>query len=109
VNGASQTGSSLVIDGATTTQTDWLKAGDWIQLGTGSSSKLHKVVQDVDTDGSGNATLEIWPDLRSSPADNAAINLSTCKGVFRLNNNISSWNINSISSYGIEFEAVEAL
>jgi len=109
VNGASQTGSSLVIDGATTTQTDWLKAGDWIQLGTGSSSKLHKVVQDVDTDGSGNATLEIWPDLRSSPADDAAINLSTCKGVFRLKNNISSWNINSISSYGIEFEAVEAL
>jgi hypothetical protein len=35
VNGASQSGSSLVVDGAATSQTGWLLAGDYIQLGTG--------------------------------------------------------------------------
>lgn len=108
VSGGSQTGSTLLITGATASQTNWLKAGDWIQIGTGSSSKLHKVVKNVDTGSGGDATLEIWPDLRSSPASGSAITTTTCKGVFRLEGNMTSWNINNISSYGIEFSAVEA-
>lgn len=109
VNGADQTGSTLNISGATPSQTNWLKAGDYIQLGSASSAKLHKVLLDVDTDGSGEATLDIWPDLRASPSNGATVITNDCKGVFRLTDNSRSWNINNANSYGIAFDAIEAL
>jgi hypothetical protein len=44
------------------TMTGSLLAGDYIQLGSGTTARLHKVL--VDQSGSG--TLEIWPALRST-------------------------------------------
>ena len=109
VKGASQTGNTLLIDGATASQTGYLKAGDYIQLGSGISQRLHMVTADANTDGSGNATLSIEPALRTSPADNLAITVANCKGVFRLNSNETSWNANAISTYGITFGVKEYL
>jgi hypothetical protein len=109
VAGASQTGDTLAIDGLPTSVTGYLKRGDYIQLGSGSTTTLHKVLTDVDTDGSGAATLDIWPNLRSSPANNATVTLEDCKGRFRLVNPVSSWGIDNQSTYSISFEAVEAL
>lgn len=109
VNGGSQTGSSLVTDGWTTSTTGILKAGDWIQLGSGASSRLHKVLDDVNSDGSGNATISIWPDLRSSPLDNATITVSSPKGTWRLASNEVNYSIDEASIYGITFACVEAL
>lgn len=86
------------------TMTGTLKAGDYIQLGSGSSARLHQVL--VDKTGSGE--LEIWPDLRSTYTD-TAVTFNSAKGVFRLSTNITSWSINNASSYGISFEAVEAI
>jgi len=84
VNGASQTGGTLVIDGCTASQTGWLKAGDYIQLGSAGSATLHKVLQDADSDGSGNVTLDIWPYIRTAPVDDAAVTTSNTVGNFRL-------------------------
>ena len=109
VNGAGQTGNELVTDGWTTSQTGILKAGDYIQLGTGATSRLYKVLDDVNSDGSGNATLTVWPDLRSAPADNAAITVSNTKTTFRLNSAQTSWDINEATIYGLTFGAREAL
>lgn len=109
VNGASQTGYELVTDGWTPDTTGILKAGDYIQLGTGSSSRLYKVLDDVDSDGSGNATLDLWPNLRSSPSDDAAIVVSDCKSVFRLSTNVTEINVDQTSLYGVTFGALEAL
>lgn len=109
VKGGGQTGNSLLVDGATAGTVGWLKAGDWIQLGTGASSRLYKVLQDVTSDGDGNARIFIWPDLRSSPADNAAVRLENTVGVFRLANNNTAWSINEVCTYGISFSAVEAV
>jgi hypothetical protein len=81
-----------------------LLAGDYIQLGGGSSAKLHKVL--VDQTGSG--TLEIWPALRTD-YPSANVTYTDAKGVFRLNQNVSSWQITNANSYGISFEAVEAI
>ena len=81
-----------------------LLAGDYIQLGSGSSAKLHQVLLDQDGDGS----LEIWPALRSNYTG-ATVVFNNPKGVFRLSNNVTSWSINNASIYGISFEAVEAL
>lgn len=109
VNGASQTGQELVTDGWTTSTTGILKAGDYIQLGSASSAQLYKVLDDVNSNASGQATLTIYPDLRSSPLDNATITVSNAKGVFRLSNGQQSWDINEASVYGITFPAREAL
>lgn len=109
VNGGGQTGSALVIDSASPNEPTYLKAGDYIQLGTGSGTTLYKVLQDVSTNELGQATIDIWPNLRSSPADNAAVTVANTKGRFRLKDNVTQWGINEISSYGITFDCVEAL
>ena len=108
VNGGSQTGNELVTDGWTTSQTGILKAGDYIQLGSGATAQLYKILDDANSDGSGNATFTIWPSLRSSPADNATITVSSPKGVFRLTT-LPSWDIDEASIYGLTFGAREAL
>lgn len=109
VNGASQTGDTLAIDGLSTGLTDYFKAGDYISLGSGTSTQLYKVLTDTDSDVSGEATLDLWPDLRTSPSDNASVEVVNPRGLFRLKSPDVSWSINDISSYGISFEAVEAL
>lgn len=109
VDGGSQTGNELNIDGCPLSATGYLKAGDYIQLGSGSTSRLYKVLEDVDTDGTGSATLNLWPDLRTSPLDNSAVIVSSAKGVFRLSSNEASWAINSAGVYTISFGAMEAL
>tara|TARA_R110001592_G_scaffold21893_2_gene87653 strand:+ start:134 stop:721 length:588 start_codon:yes stop_codon:yes gene_type:complete len=91
-------------DAVSVVMTGTLKAGDYIQLGSGSSAKLHQVLLDQDGDGG----LEIWPSLRSDYTD-ATVTFDNPKGVFRLSNNVTSWSINNASIYGISFEAVEAL
>ena len=109
VNGAGQTGNELITDGWTTSTTGILKAGDWIQLGSGSSTRLYKVLDDVNSDGSGNATINIFPDLRSSPSNNATITLNDTKGIWRLSSNETGYSIDQMSVYGITFACVEAL
>jgi hypothetical protein len=92
---------------ATVTAGQTLLAGDYIQLGSGSTATLHKVL--VNYTGTGSAAdLEIWPALRM---DRSAISatLTNAKGVFRLNSNEQAWSINEASIYGITFGAMEAI
>jgi len=89
---------------ATVVMTGSLLAGDYIQLGSGPSAKLHQVL--VDQTGDGN--LEIWPKLRSDYTS-AVVVYNNAKGVFRLASNTSQWSINNASTYGISFEAVEVI
>ena len=88
----------------TVVMTGTLKAGDYIQLGSGATAKLHQVI--VDQNGSG--SLEIWPALRANYST-ATVTFNSPKGVFRLSTNLTSWSINNASTYGISFEAVEAI
>lgn len=105
VNGASQTGNTLITDGWTAGQTGILLAGDYI----GVNSRLHMVVEDANSDGSGNATLSIEPALRESPADNAPITISSPKVTMRLVEDVASWDLDTALFYGFSFSAVEAL
>jgi hypothetical protein len=109
VNGGSQVGDTLIIDSCSPSVTGFLLPGDYIQLGSSTTTQLYKVLTQVDTDASGNATLDLWPNLRTSPADNAAITVANTKGRFRLKDNVTQWGINEISSYGITFDCVEAI
>jgi hypothetical protein len=73
VNGASQTGSSLVVDGLSAAP----QAGDVFKIA--GVDLVYTVTADA-TVSSGGATLAINPALASSPADNAAITfLSTSR------------------------------
>ena len=109
VNGADQVGGSLSIDGCSNNITNWLKAGDYLQLGSGSTATLHKVLQNVNTDGSGQASLDLWPYMRTAPVDGSIVITSNAVGRFRLNSGEQDWTINNISSYGITFAAIEAI
>lgn len=70
VNGAGQTGTSLITDGWTNSVTV-LKAGDWIQID--GDKKVYTITEDAISSGAGAATLKIFPALRKSPPDNFAI------------------------------------
>lgn len=109
VNGPGQTGESLSIDGAATSQTGWLKAGDYIQLGTGATTTLHQTLADVDTNGSGQATFDIWPSMRSAPTDSSAVAVVNPQGRWRLAANTQGFSIGRSAIYGINFTAVEAI
>lgn len=109
VSGGSQTGDQLLTDGWTPSTTGILKAGDWIQLGTGSATRLYKVLDDVDSDLAGEATLNIFPSLRQSPANDAEVVVSSPKGQWRLATNETNFSIDEASIYGITFACVEAL
>lgn len=71
VAGAGQTGATLAVDGAPTSTTAWLKAGDVFGVG----GYLHMLTADADTSAGGTATLQFGPSLRASPADNAPLTL----------------------------------
>jgi hypothetical protein len=88
----------------TVVMTGSLKAGDYIQLGTDSTARLHQVL----VDQTGNGSLEIWPSLRSDYTDETVV-FDNPRGLFRLSTNVSSWSINNASAYGISFEAVEVI
>lgn len=109
VNGASQTGGSLAIDGLPASATGYLKAGDYIQLGSGLGATLHKVLKDVDSNASGEATLDVYPSVRSAPEDGATVTVSSAKGVFRLSSNQTQWSINEVTFFGLTFGAQEAI
>jgi hypothetical protein len=113
VNGAGQTGRSLITDGWTINKTPILKAGDYIQIGSGTAQRLYKNLTDANSNGSGQATFDIFPTLRESPADNAAITVANCKGVFRRASNSQPWTMTKGGGagqalYSIAFEAMEA-
>jgi hypothetical protein len=88
----------------TVTMTGTLLAGDYIQLGSGSTSTLHKVLQNR----SGSGTLEIWPALRVGRSSSAAT-LTNARGRFMLSSNEQAWSVNEASVYGISFGAMEVV
>jgi hypothetical protein len=109
VKGAGQVGNELVTDGWTINTPNILKAGDWIQLGSGATSRLHKVLDNVNSDATGTATLTLFPSLRSSPADNAFIVTTDTVGLWRLSTNDIEYNIQTGQFYGITLACMEAL
>ncbi len=106
---AVSSGSSIAVDSAPTSITGYLKAGDYIQVGTGTARQLFKVLADVDTNSLGEATIDVWPNVRTSIANNSLITVENAKGLFRLSSNEQTYSINEASFYGISFGAMEAL
>ena len=77
VNGASQTGSSLITDAWTAGYV--IPKGKWVSVSVSSLLYLYQTTAAVTANGSGQATLSLRPLLRASPADNAALNINPAK------------------------------
>lgn len=85
VNGSGQAGSEeLTIGSATPSIDDWLVEGDIIQVGPSSRPHWHRVLNNVDTDGSGNATIDVAPAIREGTLDGDQISYTSPLCLFRL-------------------------
>lgn len=104
VDGASQTGNTLVTDGWSATG---LKAGDFFSLGSDLDTRFYMLTADV-VPSAGAATLEFVPALRSSPADNDALEVVSPKVLLRLTSPVPS-QISSGGLYRLNFTAREAI
>jgi hypothetical protein len=109
VDGAGQTGNQLNTKGWTPSITGILRAGDWVQLGSGSSTRLYKVLDDVDSNASGEATLTLFPNLRTPSANLDSVILNSPQGQWRLSANDIDYTIQTGQFYGITLACMEAL
>jgi len=108
VNGASQTGNTLTVDGMSLSTTV-AKAGDYFQLGTGVNARLYMFTEDLVSDGAGAGTATFEPNLRASPNDNDQLDITDPVGAFRLSENTSEWMSNYSSTYDVTISFREAL
>lgn len=110
VAGAGQTGESLAVDNGPSSQSNWLRAGDMISYSNGSFIELKIVTSDVNTDGGGLATIPISPEIHSSPANNASVDIVVpIIGTWRLSSaNGAAWNnkpgVDILSDFAISLE-----
>jgi len=102
VNGASQTGTSLILDGAQASTTV-LKAGDFFSV----NSELKMVTVDATSDSSGDVTVNFVPSLRSSPSDDAVITTTNPVCTMKLTGDSTTYSINTAGIYGISFSGLE--
>lgn len=105
INGANQVGYNLMTKGWQPGAKGVLKRGNWVQI----IYRLHKVLDDVDADANGNATLAIWPPIRESPADGTPLITTNTVGLFRLASNTNKFSINEASIFGFQFNIREAI
>jgi len=102
VNGAGQQRSKTLATKGWTPSTAVLRIGDYIQLGY----RLHKVLQDVTSDSSGEAVLDIFPRVRDVLTNGQAIITANPVGTWRLKAGIE-WDVAGAMKFGIGFTAME--
>lgn len=109
VDGAGQTGHYLNIKGMPNSATNYLKTGDYIQLGTTTDTRLYKLLEPLSSDGSGKGTATVWPRVRVAPSDSQPITVSNCVGLFSLAENNSGWDEEPGTIYTVSFSAEEVI
>jgi hypothetical protein len=75
--------ASLATNGWAVSQTGVLLPGDKFQVGY----RLYRVCEAVNSDESGNATIQVWPSLRETPDNGTPLILVNPVGLFRLASN----------------------
>ncbi len=96
VAGASQTGSSINLDGCTASVTGWIKKGDYFSVDVNGEHELKMATADANSDGTGAITISFEPRLRASPLDNAAVYvedgvLAKPRGIFVMRDASVNW------------------
>ena len=106
VDGASQTGRSLVTDGWNASIAIF-KAGDYLKIA--GNDKVYMVTADVSSDGSGDATIAIEPALVASPADDAAITHSSVPFTVALRAGVQEFATGTTGLFQFEIDMEEVL
>ena len=109
VRGSNQSGSTLLVNTGQNSEVRWASRGDWLQLGTGSSSRLYKVTMPANTDRNGYASLEIWPSLRMTPTNGQSIVMNNSKGLFRLSSGTFDYSEQDGCKYSLSFSCEEVI
>lgn len=86
-----------------------LKAGDYFHIGTGASTRLYKILKDVNSDSNGEATLDIFPALRRNIVYGEQIELQQPRGLFRLDSNVIEFPSDYNNLFSLSFSAIEAI
>jgi hypothetical protein len=102
VAGASQTGTTLNLDGLAAGAT--LLAGDYFAV----NGELKMVVANATADGTGAMAVTFEPPLRASPADNANITLAMPAATFMLDEDAMRWQTGPMVLTNISLAATEA-
>ena len=105
VNGASQTGRSIVTDGWNASITIF-KAGDYLKFA--NHDKVYTVTADATSNGSGASTITIEPALVTSPADDSAIIYTSVPFTVALRSGIQEFDTGTsgLFTFEIDFEEV---
>jgi len=105
VNGSSQTGTSLAVDGLPANTAGWLKVGDHFSVG----DELKVLTADANSNAGGQAVLAFEPPLRNSPADNATLTIDNPTCVLALTSDSVGWDEQNAVQFGFVFSAMEAI
>lgn len=108
VNGAAQTGSSLLASGFAASTTGVLLTGDAISFDTATWRERHIVTADVNSDSSGNAIIPLAFPMRENPIQNDLILTTEASCIMRLiDNEQANWDVQKALRFGIQFSAIE--
>jgi hypothetical protein len=105
VNGASQTGKSLITDGWTASAAVF-KAGDFFTV----NDEFKVLTADATANGSGQVTLAFEPALRASPADNAALTIVNPTILLcSTDDTAATWDLSPPILYQFQLNAIECI
>ncbi len=84
----------------------------WVSTETGTWTlawrERHVVAADVDSDGSGNASIPLTHPMRAEPVDNDPLIVSSASCVMQLiDDDQAFWNVETALRFGIQFSGVE--
>jgi hypothetical protein len=102
VNAAGQLGLTLGCKGAPISS-QILKEGDYFSV----NGELKISTADIASDAGGFVWFAFEPALRSSPAANAAVTVSSPTAAFRLVSPQANWSIDNMMNYGLSVQAQE--
>lgn len=87
-----------------------LLPGDYIMLFDNPAFRLHRYVgqSPLNSDGSGHATMEIWPSVRTACPAGYGVYTSNTVGLWQLADNKRQWTINEQKLYTISMKLIEA-
>ena len=84
--------------------TDAFKAGDFIQLGSGSNSRLHMIMDDITLDKN-DVTINVWPKPKANVLNDRVVVVNQPRGVFYFRDPLASWIQDNLWNHEISFTA----
>ncbi len=105
VDGASQTGSTCLLKGWRAGETSLLLPGDYVQIGI----ELKEVLEQLDSDGGGAATISFKPPFHVSPADNAPVVFNDPVGIFGIPEDFVGWESDRTGLHRFSFPIEEVI